>query len=278
MNQPCYASKPAQPLVLLPKEPHLPIPSLIYSWGLSLHAFPWLWCFHSDPAVFLKAITHCWFPGPASQGAASITPLAAGGSSHRCAGQLYQAGATLGMLQVHQVSTICEAKEQKETFNAGAAARSLGSTRAWPGRNGDPDSSCIFNDAAQQRTHLIAEGTKASLGAGVLEAFLHPSGQISFLQLMKVPPLVLAGLDSGPEQPREGKATARTYSCEDQGLGCGDLNTDVLSSVRRVALPVGCPDGNVTVQTQGLCSSTRITRVMLSVVSVWPVTHIQCVQ
>jgi len=45
-----------------------------------------------------------------------------------------------------------------------------------PSGNGEPDSSCIFDDAAQQRTHLIAEGIKASPGAGVLEAFVHLSG------------------------------------------------------------------------------------------------------
>lgn len=120
---------------------------------------------------------------------ASITPLAPGGSFHRCTRQLYQAGATLEMLQVHQVSTICEAREQKETSNAGAAARSLGSTRACPVRNRDPDSSCIFNDAAQQRTHLIAEGIKASLGAGVLEAFLPLSGPDLVSTVNESPPI-----------------------------------------------------------------------------------------
>lgn len=43
--------------------------------------------------------------------------------------------------------------------------------------NGDTDSgSCIFNDAAQHSTHLIAESIKDSPGAGVLEAFVHLSG------------------------------------------------------------------------------------------------------
>lgn len=54
-------------------------------------------------------------------------------------------------------------------MNAEAAAPSPGSA-APPGN--DPDRPCIFNDALH-RTHLIAEGIKAS--AGVSEAFVHLS-------------------------------------------------------------------------------------------------------
>lgn len=92
------------------------------------------------------------------------------------------------MLRVHEVLTICEAKEHRETFNAGAAAPSPGQQTHLP-RNSDPDGSCIFNDAAQQSTHLIAEGIKASPGARVLEAFVHLSGSDLVSTVNESPPV-----------------------------------------------------------------------------------------
>lgn len=98
--------------------------------GIPLQPFPWLWCLYSPRSDHSLCPLEqpprgsLWRAGIATPGSDSCT--------------------CLGQPRALQDLSICEAKQQEEIVNAGAAAPSPGSAALL---GTDPDSPCIFNDA-----------------------------------------------------------------------------------------------------------------------------------